>query len=312
METLKMIGGKIFLAIFLLVLAGQCLYGCAVVLPVGVGSGDGWSIGENTSYFSNYAAKADDRTCKVKGHVNLHITEAGVMRLTAGKNSEITVKGKMEDAEGDIRLVYMSSDGTETVISDGGNRKIDEKVAVTEGEGEIYFAGEGGCDFSLEMKAGESVIFGSREEGETTSDCPEITEDLTGDMIPDEELDFSGDMILDEELGSSGDMILDEELGFPGVTDNWPESIVLEDSGMTAQPLYVAFKVEEAMKISVSCTTMGGSLRLKIVNEDAQRVYFDEEDPRGSYEVTIDEPGSCCLIVYAREHEGTVSMVPVE
>lgn len=99
---------------------------------------------------------------------------------------------------------------------------------------------------------------------------------------------------------------------FPGVTDNWPENIVLKDRGMTAWPLLVDFTVEEQMKVSLICTTTGGELHVKIMDEEQENVYFDEEDPRGTYEVSIDEAGICYLAVYARDHRGSVCVEPVK
>ena len=105
---------------------------------------------------------------------------------------------------------------------------------------------------------------------------------------------------------------LDGNQEFPGVMDCWPESISLEDGGMTAKPLCIDFEVEEAMHVSVSCMTTGGELQVKILSEDRQHIYFDEKNPQGDYEVSIDEAGICYLEIYAEDHRGSIRMTPVK
>ncbi len=105
---------------------------------------------------------------------------------------------------------------------------------------------------------------------------------------------------------------LDGNQEFPGVMDCWPESISLEDGGMTAKPLCIDFEVEEAMHVSVSCMTTGGELQVKILSEDRQHIYFDEKNPQGDYEVSIDEAGICYLEIYAKDHRGSIRMTPVK
>ena len=108
------------------------------------------------------------------------------------------------------------------------------------------------------------------------------------------------------------DMENGERAVFPGLTDNWPECIVLEDKGMSSSPLSVAFQVEKPMKIAMSCMTTGGSLRVKIVNDGGQKVYFNKKDPEGDYEISVDEAGTCYMEIYAENHKGSIRIAPAQ
>lgn len=257
------------LRVVLCMLMVLCLSGCMAVAPSALA--DRWELSDGESYFYHYISKTRNGVCRVKGSVYLHVTDAGLVHFTAKKDAELVVRGDIEGVDGDVQLVYEAPDGAETVIVDGDGQELDELLSVQEGEGEIYFTGEGECDFNLKIRAGEDVLFGGQEEADSVKDA-----------------------------------------SFPGLTDDWPESIVLEDKGMTADPLCIDFQVEEPMKVSVSCITTGGELELKIINGEETEVYFEEEDPRGEHEVMIDEPGDCYLVIYARDHQGRIEMTPVD
>ena len=49
--------------------------------------------------------------------------------------------------------------------------------------------------------------------------------------------------------------------------------------------------------------TTGGSLRVKIVNDGGQKVYFNKKDPEGDYEISVDEAGTCYMEIYAENHK---------
>ena len=97
------------------------------------------------------------------------------------------------------------------------------------------------------------------------------------------------------------------------IEDNWPESIRYSGDGVYADPMSVSFEVEKPMTLSVSCITTGGKLRLKIVDNDnfEETVYFDENDPVGTYTVTIDKEGTYKVLIYAKYHKGSVEITPM-
>lgn len=319
-------------------LSAVYLFGCAAVLPVKTGGGGTEEISGSSSVFHQYASECGDGFCKVQGSVRLHITDAAVASFTVQEDTEINVQGSVRNTSGDVQLIYEAPDGSRTVIADGENRKIDETVAAVQGEGGIYFTGEGGCRFKLEITAGDGVVFGGGMDADTL-EAAERSERTEKFLSPEEDLEWSEEQApgedlerLDEQASGEGLERLEErapgeglersedgatdlsrlpELGFPGVTDNWPESIVVEDRGMTASPLYVTLKAEKAMSVSVTCTTTGGDLHVKLIKSDTKKVYLDEKDPAGDYEVLLDEAGTYCLAVYARDHKGSIRVEPV-
>ena len=301
------------LRVVLCALTVPCLCSCTTVLPEEMGGSGEWVVSKQSSYFEDYVSETSDESCSVKGNVYLFAEDAGVCRFTSAKESEIDLQGSVRNVKGDVRLVCEATDGVQTILVEGEDHKIEKTVMVSEGEGEIYFTGEGSCEFKLEMKAGMDVTFGNGTESESTEtdEDPMLSEDI--DEIPEglSELPESPKSLrIDSELpeGIEGE----GDAGFPGVTDEWPESISLENKGMSANPLYIDFKVDEAMKVSVSCVTTEGTLRVMIIDQDKNRVYFDEKDPRGDYEISIDEIGTSCLVIYADAHRGSIKMTPVK
>lgn len=105
-----------------------------------------------------------------------------------------------------------------------------------------------------------------------------------------------------------------EDIGLDEIEDNWPESIRYNGNGVYADPMSVNFEIDEPMALSVSCLTTGGKLRLKIVDNSnfGETVYFDENDPKGTYTVDIDKKGIYKVLIYAKYHNGSVEITPVK
>lgn len=294
----------------LLFLPVLCLEGCAAAMPAGLGDSSLDGLSERSSCFTYYASACDDGDFQVKGRVYLHETNAGIVCITAEEDTEVDVQGSIKNAEGDVQLVFEAQDKTRTVIADGENRAVEEKVAVAEGKSEIYFTGEGSCEFKLEMTAGDGVNFDDGMEKPEQDSGAEDAQDWKSVVGTEEAEGQKQDIGMG--LPDLDDMENGERAVFPGLTDNWPECIVLEDKGMSSSPLSVAFQVEKPMKIAMSCMTTGGSLRVKIVNDGGQKVYFNEKDPEGDYEISVDEAGTCYMEIYAENHKGSIRIAPVQ
>ena len=294
----------------LLFLPVLCLEGCAAAMPAGLGDSSLDGLSERSSCFTYYASACDDGDFQVKGRVYLHETNAGIVCITAEEDTEVDVQGSIKNAEGDVQLVFEAQDKTRTVIVDGENREVEEKVAVAEGKSEIYFTGEGSCEFKLEMTAGDGVNFDDGMEKPEQDSGAEDAQDWKSVVGTEEAEGQKQDIGMG--LPDLDDMENGERAAFPGLTDNWPECIVLEDKGMSSSPLSVAFQVEKPMKIALSCMTTGGSLRVKIVNDGGQKVYFNEKDPEGDYEISVDEAGTCYMEIYAENHKGSIRIAPVQ
>ncbi len=294
----------------LLFLPVLCLEGCAAAMPAGLGDSSLDGLSERSSCFTYYASACDDGDFQVKGRVYLHETNAGIVCITAEEDTEVDVQGSIKNAEGDVQLVFEAQDKTRTVIADGENRAVEEKVAVAEGKSEIYFTGEGSCEFKLEMTAGDGVNFDDGMEKPEQDSGAEDAQDWKSVVGTEEAEGQKQDIGMG--LPDLDDMENGERAAFPGLTDNWPECIVLEDKGMSSSPLSVAFQVEKPMKIALSCMTTGGSLRVKIVNDGGQKVYFNEKDPEGDYEISVDEAGTCYMEIYAENHKGSIRIAPVQ
>lgn len=255
-----------------------------------------WSVGifnESTSFFDRYSMDRDEDSCKVKGTLHQATDDDyGVLTFITAVDggSSVSVTGSMKCTKGTLRLVYTAPDGTETLIANGTDRKIDAQVDIAEGEGSIGFAndGEGAvCDFGIKMKTDGGATFDSIMERDEIEEEESIEPDL-------------GD-------GGLGEV----------VENNWPESIRYHSNGCSANPMSTGFEVDAPLTLSVSCATRDGKLRLKIVRhsvlgEIGETVYFDETDPDGEYTVELDKEGQYRLLFYAKEHVGSAVIMPVE
>lgn len=100
------------------------------------------------------------------------------------------------------------------------------------------------------------------------------------------------------------------EVGIKELEENWPESICYNADGVYGYPLYTEIAVDTPMTLSVSCETLNGSLHLKMVNADTKEIDFSEKNPDGEYTVNIDKAGTYRILFYAKEHVGSVEIVP--
>lgn len=265
-----------------------------------------------TSYYERYSMDRKGDSCKVKGtlHQAADDDNAVLTYITAADGGgSVSVTGSMKCTEGNLRLVYMAPDGTETLIADGTDRKINAQVNVEEGEGSIGFTSEGEgavCDFGIKMKTDGGVTLDSIMERERIED---------GESIEGaERIEPAADQTETREANESMEANL-EDIGLDEIENNWPESIRYYSNGSSANPMSTGFEVDAPMTVSVSCATRDGKLRLKIVRhgvlgEIGETVYLDETNPDGEYAVELDKKGQYKVLFYAKEHVGSVAIIP--
>lgn len=285
----------------------------------------------HTSYFDRYSIDKDEDHCKVKGTLHQAADDDnGVITYITAENGDgsVNVTGSIRCTRGNLRLVYTAPDGTETLIAEGTDKKIDAQVNVAEGEGSIGFASDGEravCDFGIKMETGDGVTFAGIMENDSVEDIedmeiPEIPEEHEKPEKPEipEDMEKSGDM--DEDVKNI-EVDLDhmdedlEDAGLDEIENNWPEGIRYYSNGSSADPMSTGFEVDAPMAVSVSCATRGGKLRLKIVRhgvlgEIGETVYLDETNPDGEYTVELDKKGQYKVLFYAKEHVGSVEIIP--
>ena len=103
-----------------------------------------------------------------------------------------------------------------------------------------------------------------------------------------------------------------EQLGIKELTNNWPENVYYDANGVYADPLSTTIEITEPVTLTISGVTMDGSLRLKILNQDTYEVFLDEKNPEGEYTVSLNQSGMYTILFYAKEHVGSVDIVPEE
>ncbi len=98
-----------------------------------------------TSYFDHLETEQKENTYLAKGE--LHISEdenTGILYVDAKDSIPVTVKGTMECIKGKASLVYISSDGTRTTVSEldeEEKRSIEESITIPDGEGIFKIVG---------------------------------------------------------------------------------------------------------------------------------------------------------------------------
>lgn len=327
-------------AILTVVTAVVCILisgcGAGIAIP-GDGSAMELSRGvlyEHSTYFNRYSSEKGENTCRVQGTIHQAADDqhGGLTCVTAvGGNGSLAVTGSMECEKGSIRLIYIAPDGTETLIAEGTDRKMDVQVDVAEGEGGITFASDGKssvCTFDIKVEAGENVnLSGSMEEGESIENLENVERPEKGENIEKSEVieapemmevnpDFAeGNDKLEESEAPLEEEVEDlESIGIEEIEDNWPRSIRYRADGIYADPMSVVFQIDNPMMASLTCKTRDGKLRLKLIGpgDSEAKVCFDETDPDGTYTVSLDRPGEYQLLFYAKYHVGSVEIVPIE
>lgn len=312
--------------IALLVITCTFLAGCGVRMSmedqdVHIESSVGL-FNQHSSYFDHYSAEKDETTCKVKGTLHQAADDQNgiITYVTAQDGSgSMTITGSMNCTKGSLQLVYMSPDGTEILVSDGTEKKIDAQIDVAEGEGSVCFSSDGEnsvCEFNIKMEAGEGVTFANiMEEGESTEGIEPLDKPEKPEKFWEEPESVETDLESTKEDLENAEESLEgiEDFELDEIEDNWPENIRYSGDGVYADPMSVSFEVDEPITLSVSCVTTGGELRLKIVTDNnfGETVYFDESDPKGIYTIDIDKKGTYQLLIYAKYHKGSVEITPM-
>lgn len=100
------------------------------------------------------------------------------------------------------------------------------------------------------------------------------------------------------------------------IQNNWSESKSIRycGDGVYANPMSTRFQIDAPVTLSVSCATAEGKLRLKIVRmgilgDVGETIYFDETNPDGVYTVELDQKGTYKVLFYVKEHVGSVEMI---
>lgn len=285
----------------------------------------------HTSYFDRYSIDKDEDSCEARGRLHQAADDGNcIITYVTAEDGDGSVKitGSMDCPRGNLRLVYKAPDGTETLIADGSDKAIDVRVDAAEGESSIGFVGDGEsavCDFRIKMVADGGVTFAGIMENDSVEDIedmeiPEVPEEHEKPEKPEIPggMERSGDMDEDVENIEMDLDNIDEDLedtGLDEIENNWPESIRYYSNGSSANPMSTGFEIDAPMTVSISCATRGGKLRLKIVRhgllgEIGETVYLDETNPDGEYTVELDKKGQYKVLFYAKEHVGSVEIIP--
>ena len=305
--------------VILSILACMVLSGCSVVTLSRSGEDIESSIGDfnfHTSYFDRYSSERDETTCKVRGTLYQAAgddhTVIADMSVSEGGGS-VDIIGFMESTRGNLQLIYMAPDGTQTLIAEGVNKDIDVQLNVAEGEGSIAFIGDeesAVCEFIIKIEATEGMTFTGIMEHDSIEDLEDM-EDL-------EDIEESESPTIQEEIEMPEETI--EDAGLDEIIENnWSESKSIRycGNGVYANPMSTRFQIDAPVTLSVSCATAGGKLRLKIVRmgilgDVGQTIYFDEANPDGAYTVELDQKGTYKVLFYAKEHVGSVEIIAVD
>lgn len=271
-----------------------CLGGCSGLTSDSIG------ISSSSTYFDHYKAERTEEAYNIKGTIHQRKDDhnGGLTQVNAKNDAVIRISGTLARKKGNIELVYEAPDGTQILIADADTENLNQEVPIKEGSGSLRFepVGEDAVyDFRLQMSCAEGVRYGG-EDG--LEELPPPEETLPG-------FENDGERAEEElpDMAEADSSIL---------VDNWPERIGREDEGMTAQSLRFLLPITEPMTLRIDCTTDGGSLNMRIVDE-AGSVYFDEKKiSTQTYEVEIDRTGNYQVIIEAKRHVGSFWISPLK
>ena len=106
--------------VILLILACMILSGCSVVALSRADSDMESSVGifnVHTSYFERYSSERDETTCKVRGTLYQAAGDDNtvIADLSVSEGSvSVDITGSMECTRGNLQLIYIAPDGTQT------------------------------------------------------------------------------------------------------------------------------------------------------------------------------------------------------
>jgi len=123
---------------------------------------DSQILNVETSIFDSYTMEETETACIIKGRVSQKNDDNAVAAIVhAEEDITINISGTLTKINGDdTELIYMSSDGEKTKITDNSSDTFDLPLNVSEGEGKIIFTGESAVyDFEIELKLTDGVSY---------------------------------------------------------------------------------------------------------------------------------------------------------
>jgi len=119
-------------------------------------------LNAETSIFDSHTMEQTETACIIKGRVSQkNDNNAVAVIVHAEENATINISGTLTKINGsDTELIYMSSNGKTTKITDNFSDTFSYALNVSEGEGKIIFAGETAVyDFEIELELIDGVSY---------------------------------------------------------------------------------------------------------------------------------------------------------
>ena len=134
---------------FLLLAALLALTGCSSV------------VNTDTSYFNDFTAEETDGGYHVSGTAFVKGDENAVVAwVSAETAATVSVTGTLECPGVGVELLYISEDGSRSVLAEKDDAVVDAALDLPPGNSVVRFSGaDASCDFDLEFHGADGVVF---------------------------------------------------------------------------------------------------------------------------------------------------------
>lgn len=242
---------------------------------------------DDKSYFHDLVMYYSDCEYIMQGTVinENHDKNIKITDVIAQDNTQIRITGNVKKINGEAAVLYISSNGTKTVIAEPGDETVDKKINIDKGGGSVKFEGlsdDFSYSFQLNFELNAKVSYSALSEKNSDNETEEETQEET---VPLESLEEPPDLF-------AGD---------------WDTGLRRVDQNFTATDLSILLQTDAPGTLKVDCNTEQGSLGMKICDVNG-KIYFSEEViATGHYEISLNDTVNTYLIILqAEKHTGSI------
>lgn len=257
-----------------------------------------WNV--ETSYFDNYACSQSPTAYHAEGTIHQATDHNGIVAwIQAEEDCTIEINGTMQEKRGNLQLVYIAPDGTETLITENTNNAIDTTITVLAGEGTIQFKGENAVyDFQLQFSLNDSVRYNAEKVKTEQEDVTLEMEALGEPTVQAEDWSEKNKRILTKVYGDNFKMAYSMD-GINGTTDE--DNFLCDFSKLNLQLesncVLLSQETGDGTErtIQYEIKVLSGQCAIMYDNEsgDSTTIWSGNGQANGSTTITLDDGANC-------------------
>lgn len=260
-----------------------------------------------SGYFDNLSSFYTEGEYVMQGSVKNRNREKSILitDVIAKEDAQIRITGSMECVAGAAQIIYVASDGTESVLAEADTVQIDVTAKVFEGSGYICYTGvteDFDYDFVLNFELSNAVSYSEEDLADMEDGISSMADGMEAAADGIKETEAGRKAMEADQTGSLADT--GSDMGYSG---NWENGLGREDENFTAEDWSLLLSLDEPAVLEIESVTESGNLDISVLYSDGSVYYHVEGVGTGCSYAGLDQPGTYVISIWAKEHNGSFS-----